>query len=42
MTSQKVREAHQRALATTIALEEKIERLSQSITRDWSDAHAPS
>ena len=29
----KVREAHQRALATAAALEEKIERLSQSITR---------
>ena len=29
----KVREAHQRALATIIALEEKIERLSWSITR---------
>ena len=32
-----VREAHQRALATAATLE-KIERLSQSITRDWPDA----
>ena len=31
------REAHQRALATAAALEEKIERLSQSITRAWPD-----
>ena len=38
----KVREAHQRALATTIALEEKIERLSQSFTRGWLDACAHS
>ena len=34
-----VREAHWRALATTITLEEKIERLSQSITRDCPDGH---
>ena len=33
-----VREAHWRALATAAALEEKIERLSQSITRGWPDA----
>ena len=37
-----VREAHWRALATTITLEEKIEQLSQSLTRDYPDAHAPS
>ena len=36
------REAHWRALATTITLEEKIEGLSQSLTRDCPDAHAPS
>ena len=34
----KVREAHWRALATMTALEEKIERLSKSITRGWLDA----
>ena len=34
------RKAHQRALATTIMLEEKIERLSWSITRDCPDTHA--
>ena len=37
-----VREAHQRALATTVALEEKTERLNQSITRGWLDAHTHS
>ena len=36
----KVREAHQRPLATTATLEEKIERLSQSVTRGWPDTHA--
>ena len=35
-----VREAHQRALATTIVLEEKIERLSWSITRGHPNACA--
>ena len=35
----KVREAHQRALVTTAALEEKIERLSQSITIGQLGAH---
>ena len=34
--------AHQKALATTMALEEKIEWLSQSITRDCPGTHAPS
>ena len=38
----KAREAHRRDLATTIPLEEKIEQLSWSITRDCQDAHAPS
>ena len=38
----KVREAHQKALATTVALEEKIEWLNWSITRDCPGAHAPS
>ena len=38
----KVREAHWRALATTAALEEKIERLNWSITRGWPDACAHS
>ena len=37
-----VREAHQRALATAAALEEKIEQLSQSITQGWWDVHAHS
>ena len=37
----KVREVHQKALATTIALEEKIEWLRQSITRGCPDACAP-
>ena len=36
------REAHQRALATTATLEEKIERLSQSITWGQPDVHAHS
>ena len=36
------REAHWRALATTIALEEKIKWLSRSLTRDYPDTHAPS
>ena len=34
------REAHQRAIATIATLEEKIERLSQSVTRGWLDACA--
>ena len=38
----KVREAHQRALATTITLQEKIERLSQSIIRGQPDTHTHS
>ena len=38
----KVREAHQRALATTAALEEEIEWLSQSVTRGQLEAHAHS
>ena len=37
-----VREVHQRALVTTATLEEKIERLSWSITQGWLDAHAHS
>ena len=37
-----VREAHQRALATTIILEEKIVWLSWSLTRGCLDAHIPS
>ena len=37
-----VREAHQRALATTITLEEKIEWLSRSLTRGCLDSCAPS
>ena len=36
------REAHQWALAATTALEERIERLSQSTTRSRTDAHIPS
>ena len=36
------KEAHQRALATMMALEEKFERLSWSITRDWLNIHTPS
>ena len=31
------REAHWRALATTATLEEKIDRLSQSVTQGWPD-----
>ena len=38
----KVREAHQRALAAAATLEEKIERLSWSITRGWPDVCAHS
>ena len=38
----KVGEAHQRALATTAALEEEIEQLSWSITRGQLEAHAHS
>ena len=34
----KARETHWRALATAAALEEKIERLNQSITQGWPDA----
>ena len=37
-----VRETHQRALATVAALEEEIEWLSLSITRDQSEANAHS
>ena len=37
-----VREAHWRALAAAAALEERIERLSCSITRNWQDACAHS
>ena len=37
-----VREAHWRALATTIMLEEKIQRLSWSFTRGHLDTHAHS
>ena len=36
------REAHRRALATTITLEEKIERLIWSITWGWPDTHTHS
>ena len=36
------REAHWIALATTAALQEKIERLSWSVTWGWPDAHAHS
>ena len=38
----KAREAHWRILATMAALEEKIERLSWSVTRGWLDARAHS
>ena len=38
----KVREAHQRALAAAATLEERIERLSHSMTRGWQDACAHS
>ena len=38
----KVREAHQKALATTMALEEEIEWLNWSITWDCHIAHTPS
>ena len=34
-----LREAHQRSLAAAAALEERIERLSHSITRGQPDAH---
>ena len=37
-----MREAHQRALANVATLEEEIERLSQPITRGWSEACAHS
>ena len=37
-----LREVHQRALATMAALEEKIGRLNQSLTRGWPDAHTHS
>ena len=36
------REVHQRVLATMATLEEKIERLSQSVTQCWPDIHAHS
>ena len=38
----KVREAHQRVLAAVATLEERIERLSHSITRGWLDTHTHS
>ena len=38
----KAREAHQRALATAAALEEKIEQLSQSVTQGQPDIRAHS
>ena len=38
----KVREAHQKALATADALEEEIEWLSQSVTWDQLEAHTHS
>ena len=37
-----VREAHWKALATTMALEEEIEQLSHSITQDHHGTHVPS
>ena len=36
------REAHQQILAAAAALEERIERLSWSTTRSWTDAQVPS
>ena len=38
----KVREAHQRALAATATLEERIKRLNCSTIRGWQDAHTHS
>ena len=38
----KVRETHQKALATTMGLEEEIEELSHSITHDHQGTHVPS
>ena len=38
----KVREAHQKALATTMVLEEEIEQLSHSITQDCHGTCVPS